>query len=144
MHEAGRGVPESVSVVGFDDTPLAPFYHPALTTIRQDFRALGQVSFAKLRAALGRSPAPDELVVPRAELVIRESAGPAPAPRRRGTGESAALLPSAATGGRNGGRPLRARAPRPPAPAAAAPLRVTPEQTQPSNERSTTVNVQDS
>jgi DNA-binding LacI/PurR family transcriptional regulator len=75
LHEAGRGVPESVSVVGFDDTPLAPFYYPALTTVRQDFRALGRVSFAKLRAALGRSLEPEEFVVPPPELVIRESAG---------------------------------------------------------------------
>jgi DNA-binding LacI/PurR family transcriptional regulator len=108
LHEAGRAVPESVSVVGFDDTPLAPFYFPALTTVRQDFRALGRVSFAKLRAALGRSLAPEEFVVPRAELVIRESAGPPPLPRRRASTQNGSLRPTTKADGRTEGRPRRA------------------------------------
>jgi len=95
LHDAGRAVPESVSVVGFDDTPLAPFYSPALTTVRQHFRALGRVSFARLRAALGHSVGPEEFVVPRAELVIRESAGPAPLPPRAPGTRSRARAPVA-------------------------------------------------
>ena len=44
MHQAGRAIPDDVSVVGFDDTPLGPPfpYYPALTTVRQDFVALGK------------------------------------------------------------------------------------------------------
>ena len=56
MNEAGRSVPASVSIVGFDDSPAAAFYSPALTTVRLDFRALGGTCFAKLLTILGRQP----------------------------------------------------------------------------------------
>jgi DNA-binding LacI/PurR family transcriptional regulator len=45
LHEQGRDVPGSISVVGFDDVPEAAFYTPPLTTVRQDFMALGRSSF---------------------------------------------------------------------------------------------------
>lgn len=44
LREAGRYVPEDVSVVGFDDVPEAAYFEPPLTTIRQDFNALGALS----------------------------------------------------------------------------------------------------
>lgn len=47
--EAGRQVPADVSVVGFDDIPEAPFMIPPLTTVRQDFGALGRHSVDLLR-----------------------------------------------------------------------------------------------
>ena len=84
MHEAGRSVPDEVSIIGFDDVPLARFYTPALTTVRQDFSALGKVCFAKLLAAF--NPGRAQLQAPRlpkAKLIVRESAGPPPRPARR-------------------------------------------------------------
>lgn len=42
LHEAGRTVPEDVSVVGFDDIPLAEYFTPPLTTVAQDFAAIGR------------------------------------------------------------------------------------------------------
>jgi len=39
--EAGVRVPEDVSVVGFDDHEFARQFSPPLTTVRQDFKALG-------------------------------------------------------------------------------------------------------
>jgi DNA-binding LacI/PurR family transcriptional regulator len=48
MKQAGRRVPEDVSVVGFDDIPEAAFYDPPLTTIRQDFEELGRRSLELL------------------------------------------------------------------------------------------------
>ena len=41
LHEAGRQVPDEVSVVGFDDIPEAAFLIPPLTTIHQDFATSG-------------------------------------------------------------------------------------------------------
>jgi DNA-binding LacI/PurR family transcriptional regulator len=35
-------VPHNVAVTGFDDIPEAQFFDPPLTTIRQDFAALGR------------------------------------------------------------------------------------------------------
>ena len=46
--EAGRRVPEDVSVVGFDDIADAADYRPPLTTVRQDFDTLGERAVAAL------------------------------------------------------------------------------------------------
>jgi DNA-binding LacI/PurR family transcriptional regulator len=84
MNEAGRSVPASVSIVGFDDSPAAAFYSPALTTVRLDFRALGGACFAKLLAILGRDPGTANAKGPTARLVVRESSGPPASPRHLG------------------------------------------------------------
>ena len=42
LHDAGRRVPEDVSVVGFDDTPESGYFLPPLTTVRQDFGEVGR------------------------------------------------------------------------------------------------------
>lgn len=78
MHEARRSIPGEVSIVGFDDVPFARFYTPALTTVRQDFKALGRICFAKLVSLVGPSRPRERLEHPEARLVIRESAGPPP------------------------------------------------------------------
>ena len=78
MREAGRAVPGSGSVVGFDDIPQAAFLTPALTTVRLDFTELGRASFALLREQMGAAPV--DRPRPGPELGIRESSGP-PMPR---------------------------------------------------------------
>lgn len=75
MHEAGRAIPQDVSVVGFDNAPQSAFYTPALTTVDLDFAGLGRACFGLLHQVL-TGPAPAEAVrVGRPELVVRESAG---------------------------------------------------------------------
>jgi len=76
MLEAGRAVPGSVSVVGFDDIPQAEFFTPSLTTVRLDFTELGRAAFAALREQTGAPPA--DRPRPRPELIVRESSGPPP------------------------------------------------------------------
>ncbi len=46
--EAGRRVPDDVSVVGLDDIPIAAYQSPPLTTIRQDFDALARQGLERL------------------------------------------------------------------------------------------------
>lgn len=52
LADAGRRVPEDVSVVGFDDIADAAEFRPPLTTVRQDFDALGRRAVAALVAAI--------------------------------------------------------------------------------------------
>ena len=78
MHERGLGVPADVSIIGFDDIPFARFFSPALTTVRQDFKTLGKVCFAKLLELSNSSRTLSGLAPPQAQLIIRDSAGPPP------------------------------------------------------------------
>jgi LacI family transcriptional regulator, galactose operon repressor len=75
LREAGRRVPEEVSVVGFDDVQSAAFQNPALTTVRQPLRKMGELAAQILlhRIAGGaRAPYPKAVVV-EPQLVVRES-----------------------------------------------------------------------
>jgi DNA-binding LacI/PurR family transcriptional regulator len=77
LHEAGLGVPEDVSVVGFDDVPESGYYTPPLTTVRQDFRELAQrVMAVVLRMLAGEVNASVPLVDPL--LIVRSSTAPPP------------------------------------------------------------------
>jgi LacI family transcriptional regulator len=79
----GFRVPEDVSVVGYDDIPVASFVDPAFTTIRQPMRDVGAkaVDILLERIAADRSgtgPTPRRHLLP-ASLVIRDSVAPPPA-----------------------------------------------------------------
>jgi LacI family transcriptional regulator len=78
FREAGLRVPEDISVVGFDDVPLAVFSEPALTTIRQPLQRMGQTAAKTLIARIeGREEFQPEIVI-EPELVVRASTAPAP------------------------------------------------------------------
>jgi LacI family transcriptional regulator len=76
LHEAGRRVPEDVSVVGFDDVPEAGFFTPPLTTVRQPFDLVGRRSVECLLDLANGAPPATEPVMLSPELVIRDSARP--------------------------------------------------------------------
>jgi DNA-binding LacI/PurR family transcriptional regulator len=78
LHEAGRRVPDDVSVVGFDDIPEAAYLNPPLTTVPQDFAEVGRHSFALLRDQLAGNPSAGARVIVPAQLVVRASTAPAP------------------------------------------------------------------
>jgi LacI family transcriptional regulator len=52
--ELGIAVPGELSVVGFDDVELSSYVHPALTTVAQSIRELGEVTVAALLARIAR------------------------------------------------------------------------------------------
>ena len=72
LHEAGRRVPEDVSVVSVDDIALAAFASPALTTVRQPFEGMGRAAASRLIAHIEGRDLED---VPdlHPELIIRSS-----------------------------------------------------------------------
>lgn len=71
--EAGLNVPNDISVVGFDDIEGASHYLPPLTTVRQDFAALGQHCVELLMGQLTNAQVPSTVVLA-PELVVRASA----------------------------------------------------------------------
>lgn len=79
LKEAGRSVPADVSVVGYDDSPEAEFIDPPLTTIHQDFQALGARAFEMLAAQINGDPFDSGLLsAPEMNLIVRESTAPPP------------------------------------------------------------------
>lgn len=79
LREAGRRVPEDVSVVGFDDIQAAAFHIPALTTIRQPLRRMGALAAEVLiQRIVQPGAALREEIRVEPELVVRESTCAAP------------------------------------------------------------------
>lgn len=79
--ECGVRVPADVSVVGFDNHPLAELWSPPLTTVDQDFAGMGRRGFDLLRQQIDGEPA-RRFSSERPRLIVRESAAPAPARAR--------------------------------------------------------------
>ncbi|MFV0131334.1 LacI family DNA-binding transcriptional regulator [Streptomyces sp. HMX112] len=73
LREAGVRTPADVAVAGFDDIPEAEFFPPPLTTVRQDFAAIGRSSIALLLDHIeGRTTEATHLTV-EPELIVRAS-----------------------------------------------------------------------
>jgi len=70
----GLRVPEDISVIGFDDLPIASQLSPSLTTIRQDRTDLGKSAFLLLDG-LVHGISTSKLLL-RAKFITRESTGP--------------------------------------------------------------------
>ena len=68
----GFRVPDDMSVIGIDDIPEAAFTLPALTTVSQDFSAVGKLAVELLVAAIAGEELPDTTPLP-AELIVRAS-----------------------------------------------------------------------
>lgn len=76
LRERGFDVPERVSVVGFDDLPESGFLYPPLTTVRQDFAALGALIMQKVLLAIEEPDTVTESTPLPTSLVIRGSTRP--------------------------------------------------------------------
>lgn len=82
--EAGLRVPADLSVVGFDDIAGAAHFSPPLTTVRQEFDALGRACLRQLRSLLAGEQVRPEAIAP--SLVVRASTAPPTAEGRPGGG----------------------------------------------------------
>lgn len=76
LREVGLRIPDDVSVVGFDDIPEAVCFEPPLTTIRQDFDALGRQSVEYLVAMVNDPELPVQQRVLFPSLIVRQSTAP--------------------------------------------------------------------
>lgn len=74
--DEGIDVPRDMSVVGFDDIPEARHSAPPLTTVRQEFTAIGDTAIERLVAIIERRPVPDDGVPDLTTFIVRESTAP--------------------------------------------------------------------
>ncbi|MBU3023248.1 LacI family DNA-binding transcriptional regulator [Aestuariibacter sp. A3R04] len=73
LKEKGVSIPDTLSVVGFDDLPFANYCDPALTTIRQPAMNMGVKAAEVLFQMIdGQAPQQSEYVLP-FELIVRDS-----------------------------------------------------------------------
>jgi DNA-binding LacI/PurR family transcriptional regulator len=74
----GVRVPQDLSIIGFDDVPIASYSQPALTTIHQPRREIGSVGMQTLLNLIDAKPARNLIVSSR--LIVRGTTAP-PDPR---------------------------------------------------------------
>jgi len=74
--DAGLRVPDDVSVVGFDDMPLAAYVTPRLTTVQQNAQMAGDGLVEGIVNLIKGEPVQSKLMAPK--LIVRESCGARP------------------------------------------------------------------
>jgi LacI family transcriptional regulator len=72
-HELGMRVPEDVSVIGFDDVPMASQVYPPLTTIRQPLQQMGRSAVNILLARIAGIESPSDRITLPTDLILRSS-----------------------------------------------------------------------
>jgi LacI family transcriptional regulator len=75
LKKHGIRVPEDVSVSGFDNLDIAKYFTPSLTTVKQDFIALGENAFTLLRQAIKGNKT--KRITIHTEPIFRDSTAPA-------------------------------------------------------------------
>lgn len=73
FEESGIRVPQTISIVGFDDIPEAGFFRPPLSTMKQDFVALGRLSMQCLMAQLSPGQVHPRIRIIEPPFIERES-----------------------------------------------------------------------
>ena len=71
FREIGVSIPEEVSIVGYNDIPSAAYFHPAVSTIRQDIHQAGRLLVDNLMQMLEGRPVKSSII--KTELIIRET-----------------------------------------------------------------------
>ncbi|MDV3124123.1 LacI family transcriptional regulator [Mycobacterium sp. 21AC1] len=77
LSEMGLRVPADISVSGFDDTPLARWVTPRLTTARMHEEQLGHAAWEAMKKLLSATPESTNIEF-HAEPIFRDSTGPCP------------------------------------------------------------------
>jgi len=73
LYDAGRTVGQDISLIGFDDVPLAAHMHPPLTTLRQPRRRMGeQLATLLIDIIEKRQPKTNHVTLPM-RLMVRKT-----------------------------------------------------------------------
>jgi LacI family transcriptional regulator len=78
FRDAGKRIPEDISVVGFDDVKMASVFQPGLTTVHQPLTEMGTMAAQEILASIEDSTLDPRSILVQPELVIRQSCGPCP------------------------------------------------------------------
>ena len=78
LRDAGKRIPEDVSVIGFDDIQAATIIHPSLTTIRQPLERMGVLAASEILARIENPDMEPRNILLKPELVIRQSSAACP------------------------------------------------------------------
>jgi LacI family transcriptional regulator len=73
FRDAGKQVPEEISVVGFDDIPAATLVRPSLTTVCQPLTQMGVMAATELLARIEDGTRKPRCISVKPELKIRQS-----------------------------------------------------------------------
>ncbi len=76
--DLGLRIPNDLSLVGYDDIPMANYLVPRLTTVSKDALTLGRKAFEVLLARIQNPDLDRQRIHGPSKLIIRESTGPAP------------------------------------------------------------------
>jgi LacI family transcriptional regulator len=76
LRARGVSMPDSMSVVGFDDVSIASIVTPMLTTVRQPLVEMGRVATTMLLRLIAGEPLDSMRVELTTTLIIRESCSP--------------------------------------------------------------------
>ncbi|KQM66653.1 MULTISPECIES: LacI family DNA-binding transcriptional regulator [unclassified Sphingomonas] len=82
--ERGLAVPDDLSIISFDDTPIVRFATPPLTAITQPIAAVAALAVERIIAEQAQGDLPHDPVSVDAELTVRASTAPPPPERGRG------------------------------------------------------------
>lgn len=74
--DAGLRVPHDLSLIGFDDSPIAEFTTPGLTTVRQPITEMAALAVSELLSMVGGGPAEPTVRRLPPILVVRDSTAP--------------------------------------------------------------------
>jgi DNA-binding LacI/PurR family transcriptional regulator len=75
--DLGLELPGQLSVIGVDDIPMSAYFSPPLTTMRQDFQAIGQKAARLLLGAIEKSDTAQQQLLIKATPILRRSTAPA-------------------------------------------------------------------
>ncbi len=78
VRERDMKIPNDISLVGFDDIPLASIVQPGLTTLRQPVAQIAQAAVHELMLRIQDQPGRRQRIEFPSEFVTRGSTGPAP------------------------------------------------------------------
>lgn len=73
LHEANISIPKRVSIIAFNDTSIAKYVYPALSTIRVDTKQMGVVAANRMKTIIDNGDEDCQMITMKTNLILRDS-----------------------------------------------------------------------